>query len=298
MYSNLNQPNSILVCKELFSKQEDEYVCKGFKDLQADLGRTIPPYFEEARKESSLKVLNINNIKEKLLKENYKYLVINMPIWFNKNNKHQIIVKLDWYKQKERVFYLETLPERLSLPEYGTYFRYYLKPLNKIWQAYDLVKKEQSKESCDNFLSSQFKKKINPLSASCLHAQFYEPISVEQVESMNEQVLHSQAIQSKSKNLQIKLTLNNNLQELTPFIDLIRFDPKHLIHFSLLNELLNKKFPLEYDLAFSFNLPASLGQMIRFHFVNIPSYLVFILQVYYFLFKTKIKRNTWSFLFG
>lgn len=156
------------------------------------------------------------------------------------------------------------------------YFRYYLSSIRKVWQTYDL-RKITPENSCDKYLQNQNQNKNPALSASCLMIQFYEPIS--DTQSMNEQILHSGAIQTKSKNLSIKLSVNHDL---APFIDVIKFDPKHLIYKS--NSNLEKlKCDGNYSIEIEFNYFSFLGQLIRFYFVLIPAFLASILQFYDFI---------------
>ena len=297
VYTNINEQGSFLLCKDFKSKSEKEYECSQFKDIMFEFGRSIPPYFESIHKESTLKTMNMVDLKKLATKENYAFLVFKIPI-LTLNKGHQKILKLDWYSQKQRFNLLDvpTLLDRKTT--FGinnvVFQRFYLPKFSNVLQAFNLkriLENQAQKEtkSCDQLLIKKINSKSaanKPLSASTLMIQFYEPTSQIQSKQMNEQIYHSQAIQSKTKDLLLRLSVNQYLeQETIPFIDFVQFDVKHLVKNtpSNMDELNKNKCIDEHKLELEVNYMAILGQYIRFFMVFVPAFIVAILQFYDFL---------------
>lgn len=276
LYTNLDQVNSFVACKQF-----DDYECTESVDLMYKYGRSIPPYLENA-KEQTLRTLNVNDLRKTLVEQGYSTMLINIPQWPAKLSvkNYQLIIRLDWYRKEDRFKRIETGQIIVINDQSPVFTRYYLPSLTSTWQAYNLNGVDSG--SCGQYLGSLFadaKQSLKPLSSSCVMAQFYEPVSQIQVDNLNEQIVHSQAIQGKSKNLTLRLTLNHP-DELLPYVDLLKFDVKHLVHVkSRRSEAechVNHRFRLE------FNPTAALGQIVRFYIILIPAFIVVILQLYDF----------------
>lgn len=97
----------------------------------------------------------------------------------------------------------------------------------------------------------------------------------------NELILHSQAIQTKTKTLDIKLITNQN--QTVPYIDVITFDIKHLLHHNSISQRTiipdQCQNQIEIEIAYS----SILGQFVRFFLVLAPAFIVSIIQFYDFL---------------
>lgn len=166
------------------SDKKDSYECSSSIDLMATYGRSIPPYIENF-KDQSLKTLNINNLKAVLDEKGYKYLTVSIPILVETNSKYQLIIKLDWYNQSERFQTLNGSPLAshqiiLSKNDTTTLRRYYLQSFRSVWQAFDLIQKNQ-----DEFSSAG---NLKPLSRSNIIVQFNEPVSFDQLQHRTEHV--------------------------------------------------------------------------------------------------------------
>ena len=314
IYTNINTGNSFLLCKELNEKMSE---CTGeFIDLMSRYGRSIPPYVEGVQKVSSLKTANIINIDQIKLNENFRYLIVRIPINLKSSERHQTIVKFDWYMIKKRLYFIN-LPTIQNMKDTinkyidskpAVFKRIYLPTFLSVMQAFDL-RKYFRKNSCDLFLIKLNKDEQlvpKPLSVSTLMIQFNEPISSSDVSS--EHVYHSQSIQTKTKNLTLFLTRNSDYEQKNfPYIDLIQFDLKHLIQSTeRLEKEMKKsqeflsKCSMEHYLELDLNLEAILGQFIRFYILFVPAFLVSILQFYDYLIlrsSSKEENSSISFFF-
>ncbi|RNA32922.1 GPI inositol-deacylase [Brachionus plicatilis] len=251
IYTNLNEKYSINLCERI-----DQSYCLNPIDLVSQFGQIFPPLYEN--KDMTLRAVNVNTLIE--LMKKYNFLLIKIPIRLTKA-PHQIILKLDWYKKQERFNYLSGGLEDIRLNSYPVFSRFYLPSLKNVFQVYK-IEKTPLKNACDLFLRKEIDNKKFPLLASCLMVIFYEQ-HVNQVEN-------SESIQTKSKNVTIKLSKNIYNSE-PSYIDLINFDPKHLLKSSKNLGQINAD---DYVLSFRFNLMGSLGQFIRFYVLNVPGLVV------------------------
>ncbi len=102
-------------------------------------------------------------------------------------------------------------------------------------------------------------------------------------------VLNSQAIQTKTKNLTLLLTANNqnSQQDSKPYIDIINFDMSHLLHHTSLSPAavsrLKQAEHCRPQLTIQISYTSILGQLVRFYLPLVPAFIVFIIQFYDFL---------------
>jgi hypothetical protein len=295
IYTNINEHNSIFLCKNL-GKIKDEFFCQNSNDIMTSshkeiVNKIIPPYFEGNHREASLKTVNIINMKELIQREKYSRLILKLPLFVKSKQKHQLIVKFDWYKISERskVVDLPNIIEyskSIEISSKTVFQRIHLPQLQHVLQAYTLTRLPKNGESCDDYFTKKVQSNEKPLSSSPSMIQFHEPLKTspfDQTKSLKHNIYHSQAIQSKSKDLVLFLSANHNKETLeVPYIDLIQFDLRHLVRNtpSNLNELNNLKCSIDYDLKIVTNYFGILGQYIRFYILFVPCYIVIILQIY------------------
>ncbi len=109
----------------------------------------------------------------------------------------------------------------------------------------------------------------------------------------SELLTHSQAIQTKSKILDLKLSTNLN-QEQMSYIDVINFDVNHLLHHTSKQSHINVdqcKPQLEFSIAYM----SILGQVVRFFLMFTPAFIIVIVQFFDFLsLKTKLQDESFQ----
>ncbi len=272
VYTNLNKKHSFVLCKSFADNQ-----CKSYKDLAVEFGRLIPPYVETER-HMTLKTINVVDFRKLVINEKYQYMLINVPK--SDANTKKLFFKFDFYLNDYRIEsnLNEKKSFRIKNSEAGIVFRrIYLPFMRHVWQAYDLNRIVDKESVCDHYLSMSLNKK--PLATSCLMVQFYEQVQHEQVTSLSEHVYHSQAIQTKSKNLTLRLTQSVSDANLAPYVDLIQFELKHLLPAGVKKE--QTSIPSIYRIEILVNYSAMLGQFVRFYAICVPAFLVFIVEVYY-----------------
>ncbi len=122
--------------------------------------------------------------------------------------------------------------------------------------------------------------------------EFHESNSIQQ---------NSQAIQTKSKNLTLLLTTNNHnfQQHVRPYIDIVNFDIKHLLHHASLSSVdvagLNQSDNCLPQFTINISYSAILGQFVRFYLPLIPAFIVFIIQFYdYLILRTTLPDNAFN----
>ena len=158
IYTNINKPRTFVLCKDFRTIATNEYKCTDAKDLFKEYGRSIPPLF--SNRQSTLKTLNIEGIKELINTEEFTYLIVNIPVHKKEDRHHQMIVKFDWYLKSNRVKDFELPSFKTNLQgisikeneEDAVFQRYYLPTFKNVLQAYQLNKVETS---CDKFLTEQ-----------------------------------------------------------------------------------------------------------------------------------------------
>jgi len=174
IYTSFNAPRSFLMCKDFRTVATNEYKCTDALDLYEKYGRAIPPLLE-GRRDSTLRTLNINNMASLMKESGYTYLIVNVPILKPSPNRHQLVVKFDWYMRDERESLLEMPSFKTNLQnvhvasENVVFRRYYLSNLKDVLQAYQVFKVETP---CDVYLqaeSSKEKQEQKPLSISAVN---------------------------------------------------------------------------------------------------------------------------------
>jgi hypothetical protein len=272
VYTNLNRRKSFVLCKSFFDSE-----CKGFMDLASEYGRLIPPYVETER-HLTLMTINVVDFRKKVLADKYQYMLVGLPK--SDSSSKKLFFKFDFYLNEYRIDL--NLNGKTSFQIKNTqsgliFRRIYLPFLRHAWQSFDLNRHVDAENACDHYISMSLSKK--PRAMSCLMVQFYEPVQLDQVEHLNEHVYHSQAIQTKSKNLTLRLTTESiGDTRLTPYIDLIQFELKHLLPAVEQKESTSGSI---YKIELLVNYSAMLGQFVRFYAPCLPAFLVFIVQAYH-----------------
>lgn len=171
IYTNFHAPRSFVLCKDFRTVATDEYKCTEALDLYESYGRSVPPLLE-GRRDSTLRTINVNNIASLMKDEEYMYLIVNVPVLKPNQNRHQLVVKLDWYMQDERESVLEMPSFKSNLQnvqvvgDNAVFRRYYLSNLRDVLQAYQV---DKSDSPCDAYLQAESLKKKDeqkPLSVS------------------------------------------------------------------------------------------------------------------------------------
>lgn len=184
LYSNINVKNSFLLCTDLKENSKNAYECENFASLTTSPhseveAKSIPPYFEDKHRESTLNTINIIHMRQFALREKFSFLLVKIPDRTSNKQDHQLILKFDWYKISERVQTAE-LPSflassrTLEVSRKHLFQRIYLPELQSVLQAYNLVKSSRGK--CDKYLSKKSASSDKPLSHSSLMMQFHEPL--------------------------------------------------------------------------------------------------------------------------
>lgn len=261
IYTNLNKKYSISLCEDVV----DAIDCLNPIDLGSQFGKVIPPLYKN--KKMSLNTININNLKDLIKK--YNFLLIKIPIC-KTIEAHQIILKLDWYNKSERFNYLSSELEDIKLDLFPTFSRIYLPSIKNVFQVYN-VEKVPLKNSCDFSLRKQMDSANIPLLSSCLMIILNE-------QHVNH-IINSEFIQLKSKNISIKLSKNIDDDNQLLFIDIIKFNPTHLLR-SGKSKNTSQINSDGYTIRFKFDFVGSLGQFVRFYGVFFPAFLTAILQFY------------------
>lgn len=226
VYTNLNNINLLVLCKS-FEKRDDQgqYICSSGVDLVSRYGRLAPSNVDTNR-QFTLNLVNIVDLKSLLITHGFQYLLINLPA---RKLNHPTYIKFDFYFKQDRIDSNPGQARSWSVQSDQEVFRrVYLPYLRHVWQVYDLNKLfTRDTNACELYLEQSKKPTIM---SSCLLMQFYEPTSREQVENKNEHVYYSQTA-GRSKNLTLRLTrsIGQNELDLIPYIDLVKFDMKHLL---------------------------------------------------------------------
>ena len=273
IYSNLNEAESFVLCK-------DEKNCD--EDLMGKFGRSMPPLVEGAPRHSSLRSAYIHPL-DSLLGSGLRYLAIRVPVWSSKSNKHQLVIKVDLHLRSDRVTQVSVpniidYVKRIDLSDSknATFRRVYLSEFTSVWQAFTLTKAANSLEdSCDSLLTKE------SLMSSVLAMQFVEQVSEIQANSLNEQIHHSNAVGTKSNNLTLRLVSNHEVT--SAYIDLISFSPSHLAKLGSIDQSSFKKCSNQFIIELKVSNWAILGQWIRFYAVLMPAFVVLVLQFYDFV---------------
>lgn len=158
IYTNINVPNTFVLCKDFRTFATNQYKCTDAKDLFKEYGRSIPPLLAN-RAKSTLKTLNIEDIRNLINDQEFTYLIVNIPILKKDVRQHQMIVKFDWYLRSNRVKDFELPSFKTNLQgvfidesDDAVFRRYYLSTLKNVLQAYQLNKIETK---CDKYLAEQ-----------------------------------------------------------------------------------------------------------------------------------------------
>lgn len=120
--------------------------------------------------------------------------------------------------------------------------------------------------------------------------QFHER---KHAEPGSELVAHSQAIQTKTKSLQLKLSANLG-QEQMSYIDVVNFDVNHLLQHTSKPSLINVD-QCKPQLDFSIDYMSIFGQYVRFFLVYTPAFILAIIQFFDFtMLKSKLQDDTFK----